>query len=180
MNTKKIVITGGPGTGKSSIINELIKRNYFCFEEISREIILKAREDGIEQLFLNEPLRFSKMLLDGREKQFFEANKSNKPTVFFDRGLPDVLAYMHFIGDSYPKSFDTTCKQHKYDQVFILAPWKEIFSSDNERYENFEQAVEIHKNLINTYKNYNYKLIDVPFGSIASRTDFILNMAKTL
>ncbi|MGB1308804.1 MAG: AAA family ATPase, partial [Oceanihabitans sp.] len=31
MKTKKIVITGGPGTGKSSIINELIKRGYGCF-----------------------------------------------------------------------------------------------------------------------------------------------------
>ncbi|HEX5742987.1 MAG TPA: AAA family ATPase, partial [Flavobacteriaceae bacterium] len=34
----KIVITGGPGTGKSTLINELIKRGYNCLEEISRDI----------------------------------------------------------------------------------------------------------------------------------------------
>ena len=38
---KKFIITGAPGTGKSSIINELIKRGYPCTKEISRELISK-------------------------------------------------------------------------------------------------------------------------------------------
>ena len=180
MNTKKIVITGGPGTGKSSIINELIKRGYHCFEEISREVTLKAREEGIEQLFLTKPLLFSEMLLDGRKKQFLEAEKVYKDFIFLDRGLPDVLAYMDYIGDSYPQTFIDACKNHVYDHVFILAPWQEIFSSDSERYENFEQAIQIHECLLNTYKAYNYNLLDVPFGSIESRTDFILNIIQTV
>ena len=180
MNTKKIVITGGPGTGKSSIINELIKRGFYCFEEISRNIILKAREDGIEQLFLTDPLLFSEMLLKGRMEQFLEAEKLNDEFIFLDRGLPDVLAYMDYINDDYPQHFIDACKNNVYDHVFILAPWQEIFSSDNERYENFEQAIEIHKHLLNTYKNYNYSLLDVPFGSIESRTDFILDIIKAM
>ncbi|MEO6346815.1 MAG: AAA family ATPase, partial [Aquaticitalea sp.] len=70
MHTKKIVITGGPGTGKSSIINELKARGHVCFDEISRQVTLEAREKGIEQLFLTEPLLFSELLLKGRLKQF--------------------------------------------------------------------------------------------------------------
>ncbi len=180
MNTKKIIITGGPGTGKTSIINELIKRGYNCIEEISRQITLKAREDGIEQLFLTEPLLFSELLLKGRKKQFEEANAFEEDFIFLDRGIPDVLAYMDFIGDDYPEDFRNACKDNMYDHVFILAPWQEIFSSDSERYENFEQAIEIHKHLLNTYKTYEYSLVDVPFGSIESRADFILNVVKAL
>ncbi|MDO6596968.1 ATP-binding protein [Oceanihabitans sp. 2_MG-2023] len=180
MNTKKIVITGGPGTGKTSIINELTKRGYHCMEEISRQITLKAREDGIEQLFLTEPLLFSELLLKGRKQQFVDADALTNDFVFLDRGIPDVLAYMDFIGDDYPKEFEDACKENLYDHVFILAPWQEIFSSDSERYENFEQAIEIHKHLLNTYKTYNYSLLDVPFGAIESRTDFILNVVKAL
>ncbi len=174
------MITGGPGTGKSSIINELSKRGYTCMEEISRQVTLKAREDGIEQLFLTNPLLFSELLLKGRTHQFHQATGLGSNTVFLDRGVPDVLAYMDYIGDSYPKAFMEACNNHIYDCVFILAPWQEIFKSDSERYENFDQAVEIHHHLLSTYKGYNYDLLDVPFGSIESRTDFILNIINKL
>jgi len=175
LNTKKIVITGGPGTGKSTLINELIKRDHICLEEISRQVILDAKKEGIDQLFLTNPLLFSEKLLKGRQQQFIEAELFKNKTVFFDRGLPDVLAYMEFIGDQCPKTFIDTCKNSKYHSVFILKPWEAIYTSDNERYENFEQALEIHDHLVKTYEKYNYNLIDVPFDTVENRTDFILN-----
>jgi len=105
LNPKKIVIAGGPGTGKTTIINELKKRGFICYDEISREITLQARKDGIEQLFLTEPLLFSEKLLEGRTKQFNDAAKEPEAVVFLDRGLPDVIAYMDYIGDKYPLPF---------------------------------------------------------------------------
>ncbi|WP_178984118.1 AAA family ATPase [Winogradskyella helgolandensis] len=174
MNPKKVVIAGGPGTGKTTIINELKKHEFLCYDEISRQITLQARKDGIEQLFLTEPLLFSEKLLEGRAKQFADAQNESETVVFLDRGLPDVIAYMDYIGDHYPENFVTTCESHKYDSIFILAPWQEIFTSDSERYENFEEAIEIHQHLIETYKRFGYHLIDVPFGSVETRVEFIL------
>ncbi len=179
MSTKKIVITGGPGTGKSSIITELLKRGYTCLEEISRQVILEARKDGVDQLFLKNPLLFSKLLLKGRKQQYDEAENHESDLVFIDRGLPDVLAYMDFIGDEFPKSFIDMCKNNVYDYVFILSPWQEIFSSDSERYENFEQAVSIHHHLLDTYKKYEYNLLDVPFDTVEKRADYILKILES-
>ena len=176
MSTQKIVITGGPGTGKSTLINELIKRGYTCLEEISRQVTLDAKKEGIDQLFLTNPLLFSELLLKGRQKQFINADILTNETVFFDRGIPDVLAYMDFIGDTYPQGFVDSCKNSNYDMVFILKPWEAIYTSDNERYESFEEALQIHDNLVNTYKNYNYTLIDVPFDTVENRTNFILKV----
>jgi predicted ATPase len=175
LNTKKIVITGGPGTGKSSIIKELKKRGHTCFDEISRQVTLEARKKGIEQLFLTEPLLFSELLLKGRLKQFRDADQYENTTIFLDRGLQDVLAYMDYFGTNYPKEFVETCQNNRYDKVFILAPWHEIFVSDNVRYENFEQAELIHKHLLISYQNFGYNLIDVPFETIEERADFILD-----
>ena len=175
LSTKKIVITGGPGTGKSTLINSLIKRGHNCLEEISRQVILEAKKEGIDQLFLIHPLRFSEKLLKGRQKQFIDAEIHTNKTVFFDRGIPDVLAYMDYIGDNYPEHFIEACENAKYHQVFILKPWKAIYTSDNERYESFDQALKIHDYLVNTYQSFNYNLIDVPFGTVENRTDFILN-----
>jgi predicted ATPase len=175
LNTKRIVITGGPGTGKSSIINELIKRGYTCLEEISRQVTLDAKKDGVDQLFLTNPLLFSELLLKGREKQFIEARALKADVIFLDRGIPDVLAYMHFIDDEYPQYFVDACKDNMYDFVFILKPWQEIYISDNERYESFAEALEIHENLLSTYQTYHYDLLDVPFDTVEKRTDFIIN-----
>jgi len=170
-----IVITGGPGTGKTTIIDALIEQGYACFPEISRQITLEAKKQGIEQLFLEKPLLFSELLLEGRKKQHLQASQDHADIVFLDRGIPDILAYMHYIGDSYPAFFDQASKDHYYTKVFILPPWEEIYQSDEARYENFEQATLIFDHLKETYQTYGYSLLEVPFGTVEERIAFILH-----
>ena len=106
MQKQVIVIIGGPGSGKTTLIEGLIQQGYTCYPEISREVTLEARKQGVEQLFLEQPLLFSELLLEGRKKQYAEAIDDKENIVFLDRGIPDVLAYMHYIGDAYPSFFD--------------------------------------------------------------------------
>ncbi|PWA05435.1 AAA family ATPase [Flavobacterium psychrotolerans] len=174
MRKEIIVIIGGPGTGKTTIIDTLIASGYCCYPEISREVTLEAKKQGIEQLFLENPLLFSELLLEGRKKQFKNAQNEPHEIVFLDRGIPDILAYMHYIGDSYPAFFDAACKEHIYSKIFILPPWEEIYVSDDARYENYEQAKLIYYHLTETYQNYGYELIEVPKDSVDKRILFIL------
>jgi len=175
LNKEIVVIIGGPGTGKTTIIEGLLAKGFCCYPEISREVTLEAKKQGIEQLFLENPLLFSELLLEGRKKQFHNAQKEPHNIVFLDRGIPDVLAYMHYIGDSYPAFFDQACRDHIYTKIFLLPPWEEIYISDNERYENFEQAKLIYNHLTETYQKYGYDLIEVPKGTVEDRISFILN-----
>jgi len=175
LNKEIVVIIGGPGTGKTTIIEGLLAKGFCCYPEISREVTLEAKKQGIEQLFLENPLLFSELLLEGRKKQFHKAQKEPHNIVFLDRGIPDVLAYMHYIGDSYPAFFDQACRDHIYTKIFLLPPWEDIYISDNERYENFEQAKLIYNHLTETYQKYGYDLIEVPKGTVEDRISFILN-----
>lgn len=178
MAVKRIVITGGPGTGKSSVIQELKIKNYYCFDEISRAVILEARQEGIEQLFLEQPIKFSERLLKGRLRQYRDAQSIAQDIAFYDRGLPDVLAYLDFFNTPYEDTFTTTCVNNPYETVFILEPWEAIFTKDNERYESFEEALLIDKALKNTYKLLGYQPVVVPKCSVAERVKFIQQYLK--
>jgi predicted ATPase len=178
LSTKKIVIAGGPSTGKTSVVKGIEKAGFKCFHEISREITLQAREEGIEQLFLTDPLLFSQRILEGRRSQFTASESLADPLVFFDRGLPDVVAYLDCFDTEYPKEFSEICAVHQYDAIFLLPPWKEIHTSDNERYENFEEALQIHDCLEQAYKSFGYDVIEVPKVSIEDRIAFIIEKLK--
>ena len=173
---KKIVITGGPGTGKSTVIAEFQRRKFDCMTEVSREVTLNARKNGTEQLFLENPILFSELLLEGRINQYIESEKKNSTNVFFDRGIPDVHAYMNYLSVDYPKKYINSSNLYRYNYIFLMPPWEEIYISDHVRYENFEQALAIHNHLERAYKELDYKIIEVPIGTVSDRADFIFSV----
>ena len=175
---KTIVISGGPGSGKTTIINQLSQRGYTCYDEVSRSIIQQGQEAGIEQLFLTDPELFSKKLLEGRIQQFIDAKTIDEKLVFLDRGIPDIVAYMDFKQEESPKSFTDACEKCRYDFVFLLPPWEKIYKQDNERYETFEESRAIYENLKKTYTNYGYEIVEVSFGNLMERVNYILNVVE--
>jgi len=95
--------------------------------------------------------------------------------VFYDRGMPDVLAYMDYFKQNYTSDFLHVCKTNRYDAVFLLPPWEDIYVQDNERLETYVQATEIHEHLFKTYTSLGYDVVEVPFGTVRERLTFILN-----
>lgn len=172
---KKIVITGGPSTGKSTLISSLSSESYYCLEEVSREVILEAREKGIEHLFQSSPILFSEILLDKRIEQYKTAENSNQEIIFFDRSIIDIIAYLDFSSTQHTINFDATLKNIQYDKIFICPPWSKIHKTDNERYESFEESQKIHNNLVQSYTEKGYTITEIPFGTIKERTKFILD-----
>jgi len=180
--TKRIVITGGPGTGKTVLVRELEERGYACFHEIIREMTeaAKQEEDPEKHLvnplaFVRDPLAFNRRILQGRIDQFRDAGNFQAPFVFYDRGIPDVLAYMDYFKQEYDGEFFGPCQRFRYDRVILLPPWKEIYTRDDERLESFEQACEIHECLERTYRTCGYEVHTLDFGTVETRIGSLLN-----
>ena len=185
MIQKKVVITGAPCTGKTVIIKGLEAMGYQCFQEIIRAMTAKLKVEGTSKkqvsnplAIVEDPFNFNQLLLNGRLKQFKDSQKLAIPVSFFDRGIPDVLAYMDYFKQAYDEDYKDVCKKNRYDKIFILPPWEEIYVTDNERLETFNEAKELHKHLLKSYKEFGYAPISVPKTTIAKRISFILKELK--
>ncbi|WP_350286089.1 ATP-binding protein [uncultured Croceitalea sp.] len=187
MNSKRIVITGAPGTGKTKVVEGLEAKGYRCFHEIIRSMTAQAKNNGTTKkqvsnplVFVDDPFEFNRQLLAGRIKHFRAADNSTETFSFFDRGIPDVLAYMDYFKQDYGIDFENATAAHQYDALFIMPPWKAIYVSDNERLETFEEAEALHSHLMEAYQRFGYQPIIVPKTSIEQRISFILNTLNSI
>ena len=181
MNPKKIVVTGGPSTGKTSLIEGLESAGFPCFPEVIRSMTLEAKEGGeLSKLTQNpiasvsDPLEFNRKILQARTNQYHESFHIDGSLVFFDRGIPDILAYMDYFDQRYGDEFVLPSKTLKYDFIFLLPMWEGIYVADSERFESYEEALQIHDQLWAAYTRLGYVVNEVPKDSVANRIQFIL------
>jgi len=171
--TKRIVISGAPGTGKTSIIKELSNKGYKCHPEISREIIANQLATGGKITPWQDLNKFTELVINERLIQFKSAIDEIE---FYDRGIIDSFAYL--LKDKIPiiKNWRSIADNYKYfNTVFITPPWEDIYINDKERKEDFKNATEIHNYMIEAYNLYSYKVCIIPKMSVDERIEFIIN-----
>ena len=91
---KRIVLAGGPSTGKTSVINALTKGGFLCFQEAAREILTDYKFHGSE--FKTNPIGISNEILKKRHEDYVKGgNISCKENlIFYDRGIHEITAYL--------------------------------------------------------------------------------------
>jgi len=168
---KQYIITGGPGSGKTSLIEELRKRGYRCFDEVSRKLIQEQQATNGDMLPWKDLPAFADLNLMGMIKDYEQANAE---ICFYDRGIPDIPAYFNFRNLHVDQKVYTAMECFRYEtKVFINPPWEEIYVNDPERPESFEDSVEIYNFLKQSYSKQGYQLSEMPKASIAERADYI-------
>jgi predicted ATPase len=167
------VITGGPGVGKTTLLHELEKRNYRCMPEAARRIIQEQMAQNGDALPWKNTLRYKELMLEGSVSLYLQADPAI--ITFFDRGIPDVMAYAELTGLTVTDKLTSAITSYRYNPtVFILPPWKEIYETDNERKQTWEEAVATFDVMKQTYSACGYTLTEVPPLPVAARADFIL------
>lgn len=169
------IITGGPGSGKTTLIEALRARGFACSTEAGRGIIQDQVAINGRALPWHDPLLFAELMLSWEMRSYRIAELTDG-TVFFDRGVPDVLGYLRLMNIPPPDYMQKAAREFCYNPVvFIAPPWREIFHQDVERKQDFEEAQRTYHALASTYTALGCQLVEVPCIGVKERCEFILN-----
>ncbi len=168
------VITGGPGSGKTTLLDSLEKSGYARSLEAGRGVIQQQLSIGGNALPWGDRTHFAELMLEW-ELRSYKDSLHRAETVFFDRGVPDVLGYLRLIGEKIPQHMNKAAEQFRYNRrVFIAPPWPEIFRQDQERRQDFTEAVRTYEAMLATYSEFGYELIEISRVPVAERVKFVL------
>ena len=169
------VITGGPGSGKSALIEALQQFGYVTCVEAGRGIIQDQVTIGGNALPWSDPLLFAEMMLSWEMRSYHMA-KCKSGTTFFDRGVPDVLGYLRMLNLPVPGHMQRAADAFRYNRrVFIMPPWREIFRQDHERKQEFDESIRTHDAMVATYTALGYDLVEIPRSPVEARARFVLD-----
>tara|TARA_Y100001935_G_scaffold211892_1_gene182282 strand:- start:474 stop:1013 length:540 start_codon:yes stop_codon:yes gene_type:complete len=171
---KRIVLAGGPSTGKTSVLNELKKLGFVCYDEAARDILSDYSSKGSS--FKLDPIKISREILSKRDNDYNDSLRISckNDIIFYDRGVHEITAYLRFINQS-NDYWEELLKNYKYDVVFIFPSWKEIYTKDDNRIEEYEEAMKISPFIYQIYDESSILSIEVPNISVKERVEFILN-----
>jgi predicted ATPase len=168
------VITGGPGSGKSTLIDALAGHGIFSMPEAGRSIIQDQVAIGGEALPWSDRRAFAELMLSW-EIRSYRAALRRSGHVIFDRGVPDVAGYLRSSGLPVPSHGERAAQMFRYHRrVFVTPPWPQIFTPDTERKQTFEQAEATYETMIETYSAFGYELIPLPLHSVEERVRLVL------
>jgi predicted ATPase len=169
------VVTGGPGSGKTSLVEALHRRGYARSIEAGRGVMQDQMAVGGRALPWDDRLLFAELMLCWEMRSYHLAGQAAGP-VFFDRGVPDVLGYLRLLDIPAPDHMKNAAERFRYNYtVFIAPPRPEIFCQDEERKQDFEEAVRTHDSMVVTYASLGYQLVALPRVSVEEEVSFVLD-----
>ena len=170
---RRIVLTGAPGAGKTAVLNVLASRGYECVPESARAIIRGRRERDLSAR--PPPIEFAGEILSLDIDQY-RRTAATDGLVFFDRGILDALCMVNQLEALSPEAANEYLSRYRYfSKVFVFPPWKDIYATDAERDQTYEDAVRVHQVLSDWYLECGYEPVEVPPMSVVERCAFLLH-----
>lgn len=167
----RIVVTGGPSVGKTTIVSLLAERGYKVVEEFATQII----KEGVNLPWVDR-ISFQTEVLRRQLRAECSLMKSKEP-VFLDRGLFDGEAYYIYDKLDIPSIFNSLDASH-YELAFLVEEL-DFFVKDEVRRENLEFSKEISKILEYCYRSRNVEVVRVPAMPPPERVEFVLSIVES-
>ena len=172
--SNRIVFTGGPGSGKTSVIELLYDMGYQYVPETGRRVIqTQVKSQGSALPWLDKAAFRDEMVFE--EIRNYESFSGTEIT-FYDRSIIDSYGYSKLERIPISELLLAKCDEFNYfRKVFTFPPWEEIYKNDKERKQGFNEAIATYREMVSVYTYFGYELIQVPKASITERAQFIVS-----
>jgi predicted ATPase len=168
------VITGASGAGKSTLVAALRELDYVTVQEAALAILQEqqARMGSILP-WTNRAAFLEKVFV--RNIDSHQAAHSQNVPIFFDRGIPECLAWLQLSGVALEPRHLAAIAQYRYAPiVFVAEPWPEIYVQNAERQASFARAARSYEATAAAYTDAGYKICILPKISVKKRVAFVL------
>jgi len=169
------IVTGGPGAGKTTLLDALEKAGFARTIEAGRAVIQDHVAISGPALPWNDPGLFAEAML-GWEMRSYRLALDEPGPVFFDRGIPDTIAYLRLMDRPVPAHMMTAASVFRYNPLVFVAPyWAEIFANDEERKQTPQEAERTCLKIVETYRELGFELAMLPLAPVDQRLRFVLD-----
>lgn len=167
------VLTGGPNSGKTTIIEELDKLGYKTVPEAARMYIDKKVKRGLKVgQIRNDEKYFQQQVIKMKIRN--ESELEPKEITFLDRGMHDTEAYLKLFNLTIEAWVSRAIKMTRYKKVFLLETLPN-YQKDYARTESIDHLKKLTQLLYNAYSNAKMQPVVVPPLNIIDRVKFILS-----
>jgi predicted ATPase len=169
--TNWYVVTGGPGSGKTTTVNILRARGYKTTIEGARHYIDTLQTDGhdVESARQRqEQFQMEVLKLQMRQERSLDPDE----LIFLDRAIPDALAYFRFRYLALNETLTEALSRVSYRKVFFLECLPLV--RDYARTEDETQQKRLGDLLHEVYHSLPFPVVHVPVMPPEERVDFIL------
>jgi predicted ATPase len=171
------VLTGGPGSGKTTLIEALRAEGFATAPEAGRGIIRDQTAIGGPALPWQDRALFAELMLSWELRSWHVARTEPGP-VFFDRGAPDTIGYLRLCGLPVPDHVASAVRKFRYARrVFVAPPWPQIFTQDEERKQTLDEAERTFRSVTGVYAELGYELVPLPLAPVEERVRFVIAQA---
>lgn len=174
------VITGGPSSGKTTLVHALQAQGYRGVDEAARDVLKEEEQRGGDVVAYRSTTEFTEREFQLSLDNYLQAQQENPDAItFFDRGIVDVIAYARYRKLPVSDYMHQTALTYRYNNtVFIATPWQAIYVSDAERSETYKESVRIFHALAAIYREYGYSLVELPNSTVEERVAFVLAVVQ--
>ena len=164
------IITGAPCSGKTTVIKKIEQRGFRVVHEVARATIDRQLSKGLRlDQIKADMLQFERHILYAKIR--IEDSLPGIEPVFFDRGVPDSIAYFNLEGLD-PAEPLKHSRRTRYRRIFFFERFD--FLKDKVRSEDEMIAARLNDLLLEAYGKIGYDITMVPVMPVKERVDLVL------